>query len=181
MSSKYGGLGELWHSRTNDTREANVDAVTGSSSVKLVSAARILFGSIFLFDGALKWYLFQQGQMQGVIQGFGYDWLSNQWLLVGVIVALGETAAGLALVLGLFQRPAALGAAGIMGSIWVLGGFNGWGQAGYTDPGGDLMLALVFVVLAFAPTAYGIASRWGLRARWSTGSLRDRALRLLVA
>ncbi|MCI4322393.1 MAG: DoxX family membrane protein, partial [Thermoplasmata archaeon] len=116
-----------------------------------------------------------------VIQGFGFDWLSNQWLLVGVLVGLGETAAGLAMVLGLFQRPAAIAAAGIMGAIWVFGGFNGWGQAGYTDPGGDLMLALVFVVLAFAPTAYGLASRWGLRARWSSGSVRDRALRLLVA
>ncbi|MCI4325341.1 MAG: DoxX family membrane protein [Thermoplasmata archaeon] len=181
MSSRYGGLSALWRSNANETASATATAQSGATSLRLVSAARILFGAIFLFDGCLKWYLLQQGQLQGVVQGFGIDSLSANWLLVGVVVGIGETAAGAALLLGIFQRPAALSAAAIMGLIWAVGGYGGWGQPGYTDPGGDLMLALVFVVLAFAPTAYGVASRLGLRERWGSSSLTDRALRLLVA
>ncbi|MCI4317024.1 MAG: DoxX family protein [Thermoplasmata archaeon] len=152
-----------------------------SSSVKVLSAARILFGSIFLFDGLLKWMLFAQGQMQGVVQGFGVDFLSNNWVAVGMIVGIGETLAGAALIAGLFQRPAAIGAAAIMVSIWAYTGYGGWGQAGYTDPGGDLMLALIFAVLVFVPTAYGIAARLKLRERFGTSSLSHRLLRFLVA
>lgn len=181
MSSKYGDLRSMWQSQTDETASANRAAHSGLSSLRLVSAARILFGAIFLFDGLLKWYLLQSGQMQGVIQGFGFDYLSSNWLLIGVVIAVGETAAGLGLMLGVLQRPAAIGAAAIMVSIWGFGGFGGWGQPGYTDPGGDLMLALVFGVLAFTPTAYGLAARWGLRERWASHSVRDRALRFLVA
>jgi uncharacterized membrane protein YphA (DoxX/SURF4 family) len=181
MTTRFDGVSATWRARVNTWVGTEERTTTGVGSVRLISAARILFGAIFLFDGLLKWYLIQQGQMQGVVQGFGFDVLSNNWLLVGVVVGLGETAAGAALVLGIFQRPAALGAAGIMTGIWVLGGYNGWGQAGYTDPGGDLMLALVFGLLAFAPAAYGLASRWNLPERWSTGSVRDRLLRVLVA
>jgi uncharacterized membrane protein YphA (DoxX/SURF4 family) len=181
MSTKYDDHWGLWHSRSNESSNATVTKDVGTSSVRILSGARMLFGAIFLFDGLLKWYLIQQSQMQGVVQGFGVDLLSNNWLLVGVLVAVGETAAGAALLVGLFQRPAALGAAGIMLGIWSVGGYAGWGQPGYTDPGGDLMLALVFVVLAFAPTAYGLASRLRLRERWASDSFADRARRLLVA
>jgi uncharacterized membrane protein YphA (DoxX/SURF4 family) len=165
---------ELGHSAFSNPLE-------GYDAVKLASAMRILFGSIFLFDGILKWYLFQQGTMQGVVQGFNIDYLSNNWVLVGALIGLGETAAGIALVVGLFQRPAALAAAAIMGSIWWYGGYGGWGQPGYTDPGGDLMLGLVFVALIFVPCAYGLASRWKLRERWNSSSISDRVLRFIVA
>lgn len=164
-------------------------AVTGSvgrNAVKTVSAARIMFGAIFLFDGLLKWLLFQQGNMQGVVQSYGIDSLSNNWVLVGVLVGLGETVGGTALILGRFQRPAAIWSTAIMGAIWALGGYGGlYGSGGFTlngqtDPGGDLMLALVFLVLVFTPYAYGVASRLHLRDRWPGASLKARILRFLV-
>ena len=156
-------------------------------AVKTISAMRIMFGAAFLFDGILKWVLFEQGTMQGVVQGFGVDYLSNNWVLVGALVGAGETAAGLGLVLGIFQRPSALVGAAIMTSIWAYGGYNGvyvsgtWSFAGYTDLGGELMLALAFVGLLFAPTAYGLAARFHLRERLAGGSLGRTVLRLLVA
>jgi uncharacterized membrane protein YphA (DoxX/SURF4 family) len=153
----------------------------GFDAVKWASGVRMVFGAVFLFDGLLKWYLFQQGQMQGVVQGFGLNYLSNNWVLVGALVGLGETAGGIALLTGIFQRPAATSSAAIMTSIWALGGYGGWGQPGYTDPGGDLMLAMVFAALIFVPCAYGLASRLKLRERWGTSSITHRVLRFLVA
>jgi len=151
----------------------------------VLSGARILFGLIFLFDGMLKWYLFYSGQMQGVVQGsvsgYGATYISNNWFAFGLIIAVGETLAGLALTVGLFQRPAALASAGIMGFIWAYGGFGGFGMPGYTDPGGDLMLGLVFMVFVFAPAAYGLASRLGLPSRFAGTTLRSRVLRFLLA
>ena len=160
---------------------------TESMSVRAFSAMRILFGLVFIVDGALKWILFQQGTMQATIQSFGYASLSNNWVLFGTLVALGETLGGLALVVGLFQRPAAIWSATIMLSIWTTGGFGGayvlgtgWSFVGYTDPGGDLMLALAFLVLIFSPYAYGLASRLKLRDRWPGNSLKERVARFLV-
>ncbi len=160
--------------------------------VRTLSAMRILFGAIFLFDGTLKWVLFATGQMQGVVAGEFYTpaWLTTNWVLFGTLIGLGETFGGLFLILGLFQRPAALWSALVMGLIWAFGGFGGypsaigasWGTAGYTDLGGDLMLALVFVFLAFvAPYAYGLAKAWKLRERFSGDGWRDRVLRGLLA
>jgi len=158
----------------------------GFDSVKLASAMRIVFGGVFLFDGMLKWSLFYQGQMQGIIQGYGFDYLSNNWVMVGALVGVGETLAGTALIVGLFQRPAALAGAGIMTFIWGYGNYaasgNVWGYGtGYTDPGGDLMLAMVFGALVFAPAAYGLASYFHLRERWGTSSVKDALLRFFVA
>jgi len=161
-----------------------------TGAVKTLSAMRILFGAIFLFDGMLKWVLFATGQMQGVIDGEFYTpaWLTTNWVLFGTLVGLGETFGGLLLVLGVFQRPAAVWSALVMGFIWAFGGFGGypaaigasWSTAGYTDPGGDLMLALVFVILVFAPYAYGLAPRWKLRERFSKDRWRDRLLRAIL-
>ena len=160
---------------------------TEQMSVRAFSAMRILFGMVFVLDGSLKWILFQQGTMQATIQSFGYASLSNNWVLFGTLVALGETLGGLALIVGLFQRPAAIWSALIMFSIWAVGGFGGayvlgtgWSFAGYTDPGGDLMLALAFLVLIFSPYAYGLASRLKLRDRWPGNSLKQKVARFLV-
>lgn len=156
-------------------------------SIRTYSAMRILFGAVFLLDGIFKWILFQQGTMQATVQSFGYSALSDHWMLFGALVALGETAGGLSMIVGLFQRPAAMWSAAIMFSIWIAGGFGGaytlgtgWSFAGYTDPGGDLMLAFAFSVLVFSPYAYSLASRLKLRDRWGGASLRERALRFLV-
>ncbi len=156
-------------------------------TVRAYSAFRIVFGAVFLLDGSLKWILFQQGTMQATIQSFGYASLSNNWVVFGTLVALGETMGGLALLLGLFQRPAAIWSATIMFSIWTAGGFGGayvlgtgWSFVGYTDPGGDLMLAFVFLGMIFSPYAYSLASRLKLRDRWSGSSTRAKLLRFLV-
>ena len=159
----------------------------GRNATTAFSGLRILFGAVFLFDGLLKWVLFQQGTMQGVVQGFGYDYLSNNWVLVGVLVGLGETLAGAALMVGLFQRPAAIASAGIMMAIFGFGGWGGiyspdagWSFVGYTDPGGDLMLVFVFVMLVFSPYAYSIASRYHLRDRFPGSSIGAKLARFLV-
>lgn len=158
---------------------------TGRNAVKTLSGARILFGAIFIFDGFLKWVLLQNGQLAGIVQnsvmGYGDAYVMNNALAFGVLVGAGETLAGIALLVGLFQKPAAITGAAIMLFIWAYGGLGGWGQPGYTDPGGDLMLALVFVVLIFAPTAYGLASRFNLPERLAGRSTGRRILRFLVA
>ena len=161
-----------------------------TQTVRTLSAIRIMFGAILLVDGILKWFLFATGQMQGVVDGEFYTpaWLTTNWVLFGALIGLGETFGGLFLALGLFQRPAAIWSALLMGFIWAFGGFGGypsaigasWSTAGYTDLGGDLMLALVFVFLAFAPYAYGLARAWKLRERFSGDGWRDRTLRLLL-
>lgn len=167
--------------------QSEVGFGTESMAIRAYSAMRILFGAVFVLDGTLKWVLFQQGTMQATVQSFGYDALSNNWVLFGTMVALGETLGGLALIVGLFQRPAAIWSAAIMFSIWSAGGFGGayvlgtgWSFVGYTDPGGDLMLAFAFLGLIFAPYAYSLASRLKLRDRWSSGSLREKLLRFFV-
>ncbi len=172
------------------SRVQSISETDTTRTVRTLSTMRILFGAIFLVDGLLKWGLFATGQMQGVIDGEFYTptWLTTNWVLIGALVGLGETFGGLFLILGLFQRPAALWSALVMGFIWAFGGFGGypsaigatWGTAGYTDLGGDLMLALVFVFLAFAPYAYGLAKTWKLRERFSGDGWRDRVLRGLL-
>jgi uncharacterized membrane protein YphA (DoxX/SURF4 family) len=165
------------------------DAAVARNAVKAYSGARVLFGAIFVLDGMFKWILIQQGLMQGTIQtgnAFNYSFLNDNWLVFGALVGLGETFGGLALVLGLFQRPAAIGSAGVMFAIWAFGGYGGaymagtWSLSGYTDPGGDLMLALIFVVLIFSPYAYSLASRLKLRDRWPGSSMGHKLLRFLI-
>ena len=188
MAGEVGGIREVAIGKQNEVSTEVVHETVhdlGLNSTKVLSGARILFGAIFLFDGMLKWDLFGTGQMQGIVQGYGVDWLSNNWMAFGALVAVGETAAGAGLLLGIFQRPSALVAAMIMTFIWGFGNLsatgNYWGiSTGYTDPGGDLMLALVFGVLIFAPYSYGLASRFHLRERFSATSWTGKAARLLV-
>ncbi len=176
----------LRHPTNHDVVSETSATAVGRNAVKTLSAARVLFGAIFIFDGALKWLLFAQGQMQGVVDAFGVSFLSSNWVLFGTLVGLGETLGGICLVLGIFQRPAALWSVGIMGAIWAYGGYGGlymngvFSLTGQTDPGGDLMLALIFLVLVFSPYAYGLASALKLRERWSGSSFVQRTLRLLA-
>jgi uncharacterized membrane protein YphA (DoxX/SURF4 family) len=188
MASEVGGIREVTIGKQNIVA-SEVALETGHGlafdSTKVLSGARILFGAVFLFDGLLKWDLFGTGQMQGIVQGYGVDWLSSNWLAFGALVAIGETAAGAGLILGLFQRPSAFVAATIMMLIWGFGNLsatgNYWGiSTGYTDPGGDLMLALVFGVLIFAPYSYGLASRFHLRERFSATSWTGKFARFLI-
>lgn len=178
---------KLRHRESASTANVTGEIQVGLNATKTLSAARVLFGAIFLFDGILKWILFEQGTMQATIQSFGISALSSNWVVVGALVGLGETLGGIALIVGLFQRPAALWCSAIMFGIWGFSGFDGayvqgsgWSFVGYTDPGGDLMLALIFLVLVFAPYAYGLAPRLRLRERFASSSMKDRLLRFLV-
>jgi len=173
--------------KANETATSNLtkaEVTTGSNAVKTLSGARILFGFIFLFDGILKWQLLATSQLQGSVQMVNFynlDYVNNNWLAFGVLVGIAETVAGLGLIMGLFQKPSAIVAAMVMFFIWGFSGYGGAGYAGYTDPGGNLMLALAFVVLIFAPTAYGLASRLRLPQRLAGPSIGRKVLRFLVA
>lgn len=162
------------------------------NATKLLVSFRIVFGMVFLFDGILKWALLATGNMQATVVGqwaFSSNppaWLAANWMVFGTMVAVGETFGGLFLILGIFQRPAALWSFLIMFSIWVFGGFGGWYAApgiGYqTDPGGDLMLALVFLLLVFLPTsAYSLSSYLRIRERLAPGeTMKDKFLRTIL-
>lgn len=133
-----------------------------SDSDKALSAARIVFGVALFFDGVLKWQLISNGQIQSVVSGFGIAAFSANWYLIGVVVALAETVGGLALALGVFQRTAAIGSAALSFLFWGFTGLGGLGTPGQVDLGGDLMFALAFAVLVFAPNCYGLSARLGL-------------------
>lgn len=166
------------------TVEKSETAFTLGTADKLWASFRILFGVVFLFDGVLKWYLFATNQMQGVMDGMYYTpaWMTGNWVLFAVMVGLGETFGGAFLILGIFRKPAALWSAAVCFSIWAFGGFGGypsaigasWSTAGYTDPGGDLMLALVFLFIfaisVWGENRYSLSSRLRLRERFFDGS-----------
>ncbi len=175
------------HEHATSTEEERVFGAEATAQ-KFWAAFRILFGVIFLFDGILKWYLLASNQMQGIIDGMGgmiyYTpaWLTTNWFLFAVMVGLGETLGGVFLLLGIFQKPAALWSAFVCLSIWAFGGFGGypsaigssWSTAGYTDPGGDLMLALVylfiFAVATWGENRYSLSARLRLRERFISGT-----------
>lgn len=154
---------------------------------KLWATLRIVFGAVFFADGMLKWVLLAQGNLQATVQTmyFTSPGMMANWFLLGVLVGLGETFGGLFLMLGVFQRPAALWSAAIMLVIYVFGGFDGWylGAAGKIDVGGDLTLVLVFLLLALVvPTRYGLSSYLRLPERLAPGpSLFHRLVRAFVA
>jgi len=184
-STAFGGIAKKFHAtdEPNVTAQEN-EVAMGRNAVKAFSGTRILFGLIFLFDGILKWQLIATNQMQGAVgmsNFYNIAVINNNWLAFGVLVGLGETIAGIGLLLGLFQKPSALIAAVVMFFIWGVGGYGGAGYPGYTDPGGDLMLALIFVALVFAPTAYGLASRFRLPEKLAGPSIGRRLLRFLIA
>lgn len=182
--------GIVFHKENENANATEGVFASENRAVRAFSGTRILFGAIFLIDGLLKWILIQQSLMQGAVQSvnvFGYSFINDNWLAFGLAVAIGETLGGTAIMIGLFQRPAALGSAAIMFALWAFSGYGGaymagvWSLQGYTDPGGDLVLALIFVALVFSPYAYGLAWRFKLRDRWPGSSLKDKVLRFLVA
>ncbi len=166
----------------------------GDHTDKLLASLRITFGAIFLFDGILKWAIFATGSMQGTLVSMWMlspappSIILSNWLLFGVLVAIGETLGGVFLIVGIFQKPAALWSAAIMLSIWIYGGMGGWvgmnaSGFGYnTDPGGDLMMVPVFLFLAFIPNVYSLSAYLRLPERFpfaTRGTFRRNALAIL--
>ncbi len=161
---------------------------------KGIGVLRILFGLVWAVDAWFKWqpdfinkfmdYLTdaQEGQPAAV-----QAWI-NLWMnivkvdprAVGYLVALGETAIALGLILGLLSNVTNIGGLLLSVVIWSTAeGFGGPYQPGSTDIGSAIIYALVFVGLFL--TNAGLY--WGLDARltpalgrWgflASGSLAD--------
>ncbi len=150
-------------------------------------AVRIVFGAVFLIDGILKWVLMSQGALSSAVLGmyFSTPAMASQSLLLGILVGLGETFGGLFLMLGIFQRPAALWSSAIMLAIYVMGGFDSWytGFSGKVDLGGDLSLSLVYIMLTLVvPLRFGLSSHFHLPERIAPKDTSfHRLVRALVA
>ncbi len=146
----------------------------GRNAASLKSLFRIVFGGLWLIDGAFKFVPGFVDQFPGMISGSGQpDWLqgwftfwANQasanpafWVdLVGIL----ELALGLGLVFGFMRKIAYIGGAVLSLFIWAVPeGFGGPYGAGSTDPGGGVVYAMVFLMLIVINSAYG-SSRWSL-------------------
>lgn len=127
---------------------------------KGIGILRIVFGFVWLIDAWFKWqpdfinnftsYLSMDGQ-PGWVAGYIHFWMNvvnvNPTLLA-YVVAIGETAIGLALILGAFSNLTYV--VGILLSvvIWTTAeGFGGPYQAGSTDIGAAIIYVLVFAGL----------------------------------
>ncbi|HZC06959.1 MAG TPA: DoxX family protein [Ktedonobacterales bacterium] len=165
---------------------------------KGIAGLRILFGLVWLIDAWFKWqpdfvnkfsdYL--NGSLDGQ-PGWVQAWIHFWINVVNVdphvfahLVAIGETAIGVALILGVFMNLTNL--AGVLLSlvIWTTAeGFGGPYQAGSTDIGAAVIYVLVFVglFLSMSGLTYGLdrrltpkLGRWGLLASGLPSGQRDR-------
>jgi uncharacterized membrane protein YphA (DoxX/SURF4 family) len=143
-------------------------------AVTLKTVFRIVFGVIWLIDGALKFAPGFVDSFAGSISPDGQPgWLApwfNFWAstvntntafyvyLVGSL----EVALGLALVFGFMRKIAYAGGAILSLFIWsVPEGFGGPYGPGSTDIGTGAMYALLFLALIVINATYG-PSRWSL-------------------
>ncbi|MEQ9569688.1 MAG: DoxX family protein [Longimicrobiales bacterium] len=123
-----------------------------------LAALRLVVGSVFLTHGAQKIFIFGFGGVISAFEAMGVPMAA----IAGPMVALVELFGGLALILGFFTRPAAVGLAGVMlGAILTV-----HLPAGFFLPDGmelvlNLFGAAVTLVLA-GPGAYSVDT---LRAR----------------
>ncbi len=123
---------------------------------------RIMFGGIWLIDSSFKWnatflnnftdYLLNGAQGQpAAVQAWIHFWVQTVSVdphFFGLIVAITETALGLALVLGFFTELAIVGGIALSLVIWSTAeGFGGPYVAGSTDIGTAIIYAIVFVAL----------------------------------
>lgn len=155
---------------------------------KGIAGLRILFGVVWLIDAWFKWqpdfiskfsdYL--TGTLDGQ-PGWVQAWI-NFWInVVNVdphvfahLVAIGETAIGVGLILGVFMNLTNLAGILLSAVIWTTAeGFGGPYQAGSTDIGAAIIYVLVFVglFLSMSGLTYGIdrwltprLGRWGVLA-----------------
>ena len=165
---------------------------------KGIAGLRITFGLVWLIDAWFKWqpdfvtqfsdYL--TGSLEGQpgwVQGWIHFWMN----IVNVdpnifarLVALGETAIGVALILGVFMNLTNLAGVLLSVVIWTTAeGFGGPYQAGSTDIGAAIIYALVFVglFLSMSGLTYGVdrwltprLGRWGILASGLPSDQRDR-------
>lgn len=109
-----------------------------------VLALRVLTGALFLFHGLVKLFVFTPAGTAGFFESIGLPGV------LGHLTMLAEILGGIALILGLWTAPVALGLALVLAGAAIFGhagaGFN-WSNAG----GGweyPAMWAVVMVALA---------------------------------
>ncbi|HTI14015.1 MAG TPA: hypothetical protein VL461_05505 [Dictyobacter sp.] len=135
---------------------------------KSMAVVRILFGVVWAIDAWYKWqpaflmnmphYLSRhiQGQLP-IAQVWMKMWVAIVDInphLFGYLVALGETAVALALILGLFCNLTYVVGAILSFIIWSTAeGFGGPYHAGATDIGTSVMYVFIFASLYLAATS----------------------------
>jgi nitrite reductase (NO-forming) len=137
---------------------------------------RILFGLVWLADAWFKWqpdfinkftdYLTETLKDQpAAVQGWLHFWVN----VINVnphafayIVAVGETAIALGLIIGVFSNLTNVGGALLALVIWSTAeGFGGPYQAGSTDVGAAIIYALVHAVLLLTRAGNSVGlDRW---------------------
>lgn len=184
-------------SRPQTTRTRAQALTLAPWQAKGIAGLRILFGLVWLIDAWFKWqpdfvtqfsdYL--TGSLAGQpgwVQGWIHFWMN----IVNVdptifarLVALGETAIGVALIFGVFMNLTNLVGVLLSVVIWTTAeGFGGPYQAGSTDIGAAIIYALVFVglFLSMSGLTYGVdrwltprLGRWGVLASSLPTGLQD--------
>jgi uncharacterized membrane protein YphA (DoxX/SURF4 family) len=146
----------------------------------LKTALRVVFGLVWVIDGALKFTSGFVSGFPGAVQtasGNAPAWLSGWygfWVpqananpaLIVYTVGILELVLGLALLAGFLRKIAYVGGVALSLLIWAVPeGFGGpYGSgAGGTDVGTGVIYALVFVGLIIINSTFG-ASRWSLDA-----------------
>ena len=141
---------------------------TARNAHQLKVAFRVVFGLLWVIDGAFKFAPGLVDQFPGMIVTDGQPaWLqpwfqfwatqaaSNAAFWVYTTGAL-ELAVGLALVFGFMRKIAYVGGAVLSLFIWAVPeGFGGPYGTGSTDPGGGVVYAMVFLMLIVINGAYG--------------------------
>jgi putative oxidoreductase len=119
---------------------------------------RAVVGTVFLVHGAQKLFVFGFGGVIGAFEGMGVPFAG----VIGPAVALMEFVGGIALIIGLFTRLAAVALAGTMlGAITLV-----HLPAGFFLPNGaEFTLTLLAVVVAVALAGPGQFSLDALVAR----------------
>ncbi len=152
---------DLMHLLTSETVEERERWWT-RNRIPLAAGTRILFGLIWIVDGAMKFVLMVPSDVTGLVPGAGQgqpDWLApwfNFWsgvlsanpsLFLCGIGAL-ELAVGLFLVIGFMRKTVHVGGIAFSLMIWAVDeGFGGPYGPGSTDIGAVVMYAVIFVAL----------------------------------
>ncbi|MCL6595858.1 MAG: DoxX family membrane protein [Firmicutes bacterium] len=162
-------------------------------SARALAAARLGFGIVWAIDAWLKWQPgFMDGfaaYLTGAASAAQPTWVDNWihfWLFVVHVdpkafchmVALGESAIAVALLVGVGVRAVAVLGSLLSLLIWTTAeGFGGPYTSGATDVGASIIYVGVFALLALtqAGYAYGLDGRWRLTG-WSWRRAHDDTL-----
>jgi nitrite reductase (NO-forming) len=135
---------------------------------------RVVFGAIWLIDGAFKFVPGLVDQFPGMIttdgqpawlQGWFNFWAAQAsanaafWVYTTGVL---EVAVGLGLIFGFMRKVAYVGGAILSLFIWAVPeSFGGPYGSGSTDIGGGIVYSMVFLMLIVINATYG-SSRWSL-------------------